>query len=182
MFRIQSTARQSTYPFRQNFKNNGFTWNPDTRAWESETVDKTFLRFCDRKHLKVTDTRYSRSANYRKTFLQVHNPPYYCAYCGTRLTGKDIVIDHWIPIHKLKTGKHRRFYQHMLRIFCHSDDPNNLKNLVCSCDTCNKQKATKTRHWLIRGFFGRYHGFWIIQKFLLASVFLYAVYMLISVV
>lgn len=180
MYRVSSSDKISTYPYRELFKTSGFIWNKDTRAWETNSADPEFVKALLTKGFTVTNTDYSRHGNYRDKYFKSHTPPHYCAYCGSKLSYRTATIDHWIPLHKMETGKHQFFYQHLLRIACHSNDPNNPKNLVCSCSTCNKRKAAKTGHWLIRGFFGRYHGFWVIQKFLFASVLLYAVYMLIG--
>lgn len=178
MYYVASTKKQSTYPLKEELKAHGFLWDPKQRAWAGECTDQDFLKYLDRKGVKITDTQYKRSSTYREVFFKYNNPPYHCAYCGSKLYRKDLTVDHWIPIHKLETGKHRRFYQRMLRRFCHTDNPNNPQNLVCACETCNKKKQSKTGHWLLRGALGKHITYWYIQKILWAASLFYAIYML----
>lgn len=165
MIQIQSSKKQSTYPLRDQFKQQGFHWNPNTRAWEIPTIDDSLLKSYDRLGLKITDTSYDRSTDYRTQFFRQTHPPYHCAYCGTKLTRRTLEVDHWIPVAKLRTGKHRRWYQRLLRWFCHTDNPNQTRNLVCACSLCNRKKKTRTGFWLIRGWFGRNYAYWVFWKF-----------------
>lgn len=170
MFYVQSSKRQSTYPLRDTFRARGFTWDKNKRAWVGECDDENFMKSLDRLGLKVTDTNFERSATYRDEFLKNTLPPYHCAYCGKKLTRQTLTVDHLIPVHKLSVGSRRKFYQRLLKVFCHTYDPNSLNNLVCTCVPCNSRKRTKTGFWVIRGKIGNTRWFWPVWRAFLVGV------------
>lgn len=182
MYYIESTKKHSTYPIKNELRDHGFEWDRERRSWVGECSDLSYIRSLDRRGYKVTDTSFSRSSNYRDVFLKTYLPPYHCAYCGRKLTRRELTVDHWIPIHKLSVGKRRGHYQRLLRWFCRTDDPNNPKNLVCACASCNNKKRTQTGRWLLLGALGKTHWFWPTWRLLWAGFIIYGIYLLIPLI
>lgn len=178
MYYVRSTKKQSTYPFRNELKYYGFQWDKDKRMWCGECSDEGFIKSLERRGLYVMDSGFMRSTTYRKTFLKYNDPPYHCAYCGRKLTRQTLTVDHLVPVHKLSSGKHRKFYQKMLKVVCRTTDANDLNNLVCACARCNSKKRAKTGLWIVRGKLGSTNWFWPFLKFLLAAAVLCALYFL----
>lgn len=108
--------------------------------------------------------KYQRSTTYRKEFFS-HNKglfgsddKYQCAYCGKILNRKKIQIDHLIPVNKVKKFGTGRILMKIRNI----DNINSVKNLVPSCEKCNKTKSSKMGCWIIRGLLGKHFSFWVV--------------------
>ena len=106
------------------------------------------------------DRRYERSTNYRKIFFDNNHGPYYCAYCGKRLSAQYLEVDHLIPVAKAKNSMGVRTWMQL----CGIKNVNESKNLVASCSRCNGRKSDKMGWWTIKGMIGRYRATWIVRN------------------
>jgi 5-methylcytosine-specific restriction endonuclease McrA len=106
------------------------------------------------------EERWSRSSDYRRKFIKVYKAPYRCRYCNRKLKEEDMVVDHVIPVAKVKKNKnHARLLLKIKGI----EDVNDLKNLVASCDKCNGTKRDKMGIWLIKAWIGKFDFYWKIK-------------------
>lgn len=143
--------------FREKQNSYGTYFYSEVSSCDSWQI-KTLLNYHRFKY-RCFDSRYERSGNYRKTFFETHKGPYRCAYCGKWVTGKNLEVDHLVPVSKAKTSVGVRAWLHMCGIL----NVNNPKNLVASCKKCNGKKSDKMGFWVIRGSIGRFKTFWMIR-------------------
>lgn len=128
--------------------------SPSMDAW----MIKAILNTRGYKY-RFFDKRYERSGNYRKDFFEENPGPHRCAYCGKRIRGDKIEVDHLIPVSKAKTSASVRTW---LQI-CGIKNVNDTRNLVASCKKCNRKKSDKIGLWVMRGAIGRHQIFWTIR-------------------
>lgn len=141
-----------------------YTETSSIDSWQIKTIlDKYRYKY------RCFDNRYERDNKYRKTFFENNRGPYHCAYCGKKLKASQLEVDHLIPVAKAKTSLGVRTW---LQI-CGIRNVNDPKNLVASCEKCNKKKSDNMGVWVIKGAIGRHKAFWIIRNLLLiATIFL----------
>lgn len=101
--------------------------------------------------LRVPD-KYTRSTNYRTEFIR-HWPPepgnyYHCVYCGRRIHTDKMQVDHIISVDMAKKNW-------LARRLLPKEGVNSIKNLVPSCQRCNRRKSNYGGLWLIRGYYWR---------------------------
>lgn len=115
---------------------------------------KDILKYASKYHIKYDyyGKQWSRSSNYRDVFFTYYKPPYRCRYCNKKLTPNQVVVDHIIPISKVKKSKKARKKLTLWGI----KDVNDPRNLAPACKSCNKAKSNKMGLWCIRGFLGQY--------------------------
>lgn len=109
---------------------------------------------------KQYEKRWSRSNDYRKEFFKYNPPPYRCRYCHKKLAVSQVVVDHLIPIAKVKKSGTARNLLYLQGV----KDVNDIRNLVPSCYTCNKRKGANMGLWFIRGVLGKYKLYWFLLK------------------
>lgn len=114
---------------------------------------------------KSYDKRYGRDTKYRQRFFDENKGPYHCAYCGRRLKRDQIEVDHLIPVSQAKSDVKVRTWLHL----CGITNVNDNKNLVSSCQRCNRKKSDKMGLWIVKGFLGRHKIFWTIRN-IVASI------------
>jgi hypothetical protein len=130
---------------------------------------KTLLQSRKYKY-RCFDSRYERSTSYRKTFFDTHKGPYRCAYCGRRLRSENkIEVDHLVPVSKAKSSFGVRTWLHI----CGITNVNDHRNLVASCQKCNRKKSNKMGFWTIRGALGRFKIFWIMRDIIVSILLLF---------
>lgn len=96
--------------------------------------------------------KYTRSTNYRTEFIR-HWPPepgnyYHCVYCGRRIHTDKMQVDHIISVDMAKQNW-------LARRLLPKEGVNSIKNLVPSCQRCNRRKSNYGGLWLIRGYYWR---------------------------
>lgn len=136
---------------------------------EVPSLDAWMIRAVVNAHgykYRCFDKRYERSGNYRKDFFEENPGPHRCAYCGRRIRGDKIEVDHLIPVAKAKTSTSIRAW---LQI-CGIKNVNDTRNLVASCKNCNRKKSDKMGFWVIRGAIGRHNIFWTIKDILVTAL------------
>lgn len=181
MLLLISNQKRNTYKYRRKLYNYGLRF--ENGKWRLRTSDEELIyqiaSFSRRKHLhyECFEDKYTRSSNYRKTFIdhyQRKDGKYYrCAYCGKRLIKEKMTVDHIIPIDKVQ---HSWFYRRLIGLM-NITNINDLKNLAPACERCNKKKGRKVKGFLLNGLTGRtYRGViirrWI--KFVFAMVLIVA--------
>jgi hypothetical protein len=82
-----------------------------------------------------------------------------------------MVIDHLIPVAKAKVSSYARFCLKLHGI----TNVNDVRNLVPSCDRCNRKKGAKMGLWVVRGRLGKYKLYWIIRRILIIALIVFAV-------
>jgi hypothetical protein len=118
------------------------------------------------------DKRYERNSNYRKTYFEHNEGPYHCTYCGRRIKAEDLEVDHLIPVAKAKSSIMVRTWLHL----CGITNVNSYKNLVSSCEKCNRKKSDKMGFWIPLGIVGRYKMFWTIRNIIVALIITAVIY------
>lgn len=139
-------------------------------SWQIQTV----LKFHQYKY-RAYDKRYERSSSYRKEFFEHNKGPHRCAYCGRRLRGDDIEVDHLIPVSKAKSKVGVRTWLHL----CGITDVNDHRNLVASCKKCNRKKSDKMGFWIFRGALGRFDIVWTIRD-IVVTIIVIAILMILN--
>lgn len=109
------------------------------------------------------EKRWSRSSNYRDQFLEINHGPYRCRYCNRKLTRESMVIDHIVPVAKVKSSTYARRLLEWNGIM----DVNDVRNLAPSCRKCNGRKSDKMGLWCVEGWLGQYTWFWLVRKLFL---------------
>ena len=122
---------------------------------------------------------YERSCNYRKRFFDkkkgiLGTNKYHCAYCGKILSKRNVQVDHLIPINKVRGPGIGRLTMRLMGI----KDINSPKNLVASCEKCNKKKSDNMSGWIWSGLFGRHFVFWIIVWLFKVFIIVAAIYII----
>lgn len=122
--------------------------------------------------------KYERSRDYRYQFIK-NNPGYkhdykhyHCAYCGKKILKENMEVDHIISVHKAKTT----FLAKVLMWILGLKDVNDPRNLVASCNRCNRKKGSMGNGWLIAGVIGKSYKLWVVRKILRIIVFLILIY------
>jgi len=113
-------------------------------------------RACEARRVRcrMFDMCWERSDDYRQKFLNQFPPTkteFRCAYCGKYLTRKTLVVDHLVPVNQVKKSQKAR----KLLLRDGITNVNDLRNLVASCETCNKIKSDQLGSWYTRGKLGR---------------------------
>lgn len=117
---------------------------------------------------RVYDTCWERSSNYRTIFFETQKEPYVCRYCKKELTKQTLVVDHLVPVAKVKRAGLGR----CILLWQGIQNVNDTRNLVPSCAKCNKKKAEHLGLWWIRGQFGKYPWFSKVYGFMLCLFYL----------
>lgn len=174
-------GKKSTWKIKDKLKKNGFMFvrtGKYSGYWILETTDMQKVRHWKRYGYIGYECRiyeaalHERSDTYRKNYF-AQNPPdilnrYHCAYCGKLLPKDSLVIDHLIPVQKVKSSG---FWQKVLKV-TGIENVNNPKNLVGSCNRCNSKKGSKTSFWILRGIIGHNYSTWLCIKFVLLLLLL----------
>ena len=123
------------------------------------------------KKLKLAGVRYEcyrveyeRASNYRQVFFSRTSGPYRCRYCNKRLSKKNVLVDHIIPVAKTQKNAIARILLSMKG--CSS--VNDIKNLAPACRNCNLKKSDKMGMWIFRGWLGRYRTYWVVLNIIKA--------------
>lgn len=179
-------GKQKTYNCRFELKQYGLAFNKTgkyTGFWKGNVEDdklEQLKEYCLKKKilLRVIDERYTRSSDYRDTFFDNNhgffdNDKYYhCSYCGKIIKKENVSVDHLFPIHKVRNGNYTKFYRNLLSHF-KINNINDKRNLIASCERCNKRKGKKGGLWIIRGFIGKYYMTWVIIYLLVINGLFY---------
>lgn len=107
---------------------------------------------------RIYEEKWARSTDYRREFIKNNKAPYRCRYCNRKLKQKYMVVDHVIPVNKVKNSLFARLLINIQGM----DSVNDIKNLVASCKRCNSAKSDKMGLWLIRAYLGRYKIYWLL--------------------
>lgn len=165
-----SNGKNRIYDYRTELNRAGFEFNERQyssfyeKRMPEENADE-WVAFCKKYRLRcdVIPEQYMRSGDYRKEFFKETKPvtpaKYRCAYCGRKLTYKQVQVDHVIPVNKMSYDKGVRFFAKQFGI----ENVNDTKNLVSSCRHCNLSKGTKMGMWVWRGFLGKSELLWKIR-------------------
>lgn len=113
------------------------------------------------------EKRYSRSFDYRQKFITENPPPYKCRYCNKDIDTENMVVDHVIPISKVKNTGYGRNMMNLLDI----KDINDTKNLVPSCIRCNMKKDNHIGFWPVKAALGKYKTYWVVHDIALFIFF-----------
>lgn len=121
---------------------------------------------------RIYDKKWERSSDYRTEFFKHYKAPYRCRYCHKKLKRTNVVVDHLIPIGKVKTSTFARTLLY-LRGICTVND---YRNLVPACSKCNRKKSDKMGFWIVKGYLGKFKLYWIIRKFVWLGLFVLLFY------
>lgn len=149
-------------------------------TYQTATIDKsekkTLLKLARRHHIKYRwyEKRWARASNYRSIFFKYYEPPYTCRYCGRKLSEKQLIVDHVIPVAQVKKSAFARRLLTIRGI----ETVNDPRNLVAACPRCNLEKSDKMGLWVIRGVFGESKIFKIFCYTALASFVPLVVYLI----
>lgn len=151
----------SRHGFKEKNNKFGTYFHAEVSKWDAFRIQNLIL--CHRYNYKRYEKCWDRSDNYRSEFFKHNNGPYRCAYCGRRITSKDLEVDHLIPVSKAKSSRWARFILWMNAIY----NVNNYRNLVASCKRCNRKKSDNMGLWVVIGSIGRFRLFWNMIDFML---------------
>ncbi len=177
MKKYKAEIRGNTYPVRRDLRRMGFSYYAKAYKWTCilpENEVKKVRSFCD-KHdlkLKLSDPAQSRSTAYRGSFFENHpglygNGEYYrCVYCGRIFPRSEITVDHLYSVGSASASEKLR--KRMLREGI--ENVNDFDNLVPACRGCNAKKAASTGRWILKGKLGRHEWYWVVRKFLAATL------------
>lgn len=123
---------------------------------------KEVLKKASVQHLKtrIYEARWERADDCRKRFFAAYSPPYRCRYCGRPLSAEYLQVDHVIPIARLKKSPAARNLLYIRGI----SEANDVRNLVPSCQKCNRKKGTHIGLWPLRAWLGKYPQWFLIRK------------------
>lgn len=150
---------KSAANYKSVLKKFGFSW--DGKCWKRYfTFQDDIVHWedwCRLRGLKMKAIGYGseRGGNYRAEFF-AHNPPmfgdkYACAYCGKRMTKRQVQVDHIIAVDLAKRHADVR-----RKIQAYGwDDVNDTRNLCAACGRCNRLKANHGGLWIARGRLGK---------------------------
>lgn len=160
------------YPLK---KITGAKWTYYTITTDRNNL-KQIIKYASKHHIKYKcyGKQWSRSSNYRDTFFKYYPPPYRCRYCNKKLTPDEVVVDHIIPISRVKKSKKARQKLTIWGI----KDVNDPRNLAPACSSCNTAKSNKMGLWCIRGMLGKYKLYWPALYIFFALAAILAVYSL----
>ena len=162
------SGRRNTYRYRKELFRSGFQFEKSAygRSHFVKQIEDSNLsywkKFCKRRGLKLIscDTRYERSADYRRKFLAaINSDKVFCAYCGRRVPISKATVAHIVPVQKAKQSRFARFLLRIRGIH----DVNDSRNLVCACASCNSKKRTKMGLWIPAGIIGKLQWLWPIR-------------------
>ena len=162
------SGRRNTYRYRKELFRSGLQFEKRAygRSHFVKQIEDSNLsywkKFCKRRGLKLIscDTRYERSADYRRKFLAaINSDKVFCAYCGRRVPISKATVDHIVPVQKAKQSRFARFLLRIRGIH----DVNDSRNLVCACASCNSKKRTKMGLWIPAGIIGKLQWLWPIR-------------------
>jgi DNA-directed RNA polymerase subunit RPC12/RpoP len=188
---IASNGRDSTYPYRMQLKQMGFSFNRTGKysgVWNKKTDSEFEIqlskKFAKERNLAclVEYPEDRRSADYRRIFF--HNNPglfksgeyYQCAYCGLVFSKDRITVDHLFSVRGTQKSP---FYKKLLQKIgiTNINDP---KNLVPACQHCNSKKGSKGGIWIIRGLVGKSFVVWAIRWMIRFALFVLCIAFLIA--
>ena len=146
----------------------------------SEKNLKKIYAICDEEglRLKIRNSLGHRRTDYRRRFFSENTGDiggkYICAYCGKWLKKDKVVVDHLYPVKNASKSVEyqKKLRRHGIRKI------NDNKNLVASCDKCNRKKGTKGGLWILRGKIGRHRAVWFIRYFIRLLIILFGAYSL----
>lgn len=149
----------------------------------NSTDKNKIIKYARRNNIKYRtyEEKWERSSDYRKEFFKNNMGPYKCRYCNKRLKAEYMVVDHLIPIAKLKTSMHARNLLYIQGI----SSVNDIRNLAPSCNKCNQKKGDKIGLWFVKGMLGKYEWYWKVRKvlfFIMSLVLLIIFLLLINVI
>lgn len=119
-------------------------------------------------HHRCYEKRWERSNDYRKNFMEFYKSPYRCRYCNRKLDGKHMVVDHIVPIAKVKKSTNARMLLYIQNI----SEVNDIRNLAPSCRKCNGKKSDKIGLWWLKGILGKYKWYWVTKRLVQITVIL----------
>ncbi len=161
MLIVVNNQQANTYPYRRKLYTYGLRYSRYGRKWQINTPDKKLGKeitgFCrsHNLHYECIADNYVRSNTYRKEFLtsygRIHGK-FRCAYCGKKITEKEMTVDHIIPVHKVR---HKGIVRSMMK-WSGISNINDINNLAPACRRCNTRKGTKINaYYYARGMLGR---------------------------
>lgn len=126
------------------------------------TEKKRLLKQLSKRKIRYRcyEDRWERSSDYRKEFFKAYKPPYRCRYCNKYLKKEYMVIDHIVPVAKVKKSTNARMLLYIRNI----SDVNDVRNLAPSCKRCNDKKGMKLGIWWFKGIFGKYKAYWVLRN------------------
>lgn len=144
--------------------------HPDRGQYLQARVDRNGLKnlttMLRKKKIKYRyyESRWERSNDYRKQFFASYPGPYRCRYCDRWLARRYMVIDHIVPVARVKTNTNARMLLYMRGI----SNVNDVRNLAPSCQKCNERKGDRIGLWWLRGVLGKYRVYWVLRKAIIA--------------
>lgn len=107
----------------------------------------------------------SRSADYRRRFLEANPGPWRCQYCNRRIEREDrMTVDHVVPVAAAGSRGLRGIAWRRVLADRGITDVNDLRNLVPACPRCNSRKGQKTGLWVARAALGRHRAWWAVRN------------------
>lgn len=144
----------------------------EANAKERKDIERKAKR-CGIKY-RVYDKKWDRSSDYRSEFFKHNSEPFRCRYCNKKLKKNEVVVDHIIPVGKVKKNSFARTLLYIQGI----STVNDYRNLAPACNKCNKKKSDQMGFWIIRGFLGKYRLYWILRKIVIFSLICFTIYLL----
>ncbi|MCR5148305.1 MAG: HNH endonuclease [Eubacterium sp.] len=144
----------------------------------SEKELRKLSAYCDEKglRLKIGNALGRRRTDYRRKFFSWNSPDigsrYICVYCGRLLKKDKVVVDHLYPV-----GTASKSIEYQKKLKRHGiKNINDSRNLVASCNSCNRRKGTKSGIWIFLGRIGRHRGIWFLRYLLRAVIIAFGAY------
>lgn len=134
----------------------------------NKTDRKKIIRECARRNIRTRsyETRWARDTSYRNMFLKNTSPPYYCRYCGKKISPSQMQVDHIVPVAAVKKSLYARWLLGRQGI----TNVNDIRNLAPSCRRCNRRKGTKMGIWLLRARLGKNPNWFRTRRILRAVI------------
>lgn len=123
---------------------------------------------------RIYDKKWERSSDYRSDFFKRNKGPFRCRYCNKKLKKNEVVVDHLIPVAKVKKSQFARDLLYIRGI----STVNDYRNLVPACAKCNRKKSDQMGFWVIQGMLGRFKIYWILREVLIFISICFLVYLL----
>lgn len=132
---------------------------------EASVIEKKAKRY----HIRTRryEDRWSRSEDYRRTYLDSVRGRKICPYCGRPIRGR-LDVDHIVPVGRLKKPSFARTLLTMRGI----DDANDLRNLAAAHPECNRRKSDRLGIWYLRGLYGTDERYWKFENTVKAMLFI----------
>lgn len=172
LYTEKQTEWMEEYAFQQKKNRQGLYYLIET----DEKQKKHILSKARKSHIRSRcyGKEWARSSRCRERFFRENPGSYRCRYCNRRLEKDQVVVDHIIPVNKVKISNKAR---NMLRR-SGMTSINDIRNLAPSCVWCNSRKADKMGFWYLRGRWGKYKVYWALVYVFLLIAMVFACYSL----